>query len=107
MSKKIVNRLKLLFRSLSGRGHLTYTSPRAKEEFARQLISMSEKIFIATLLPLLGYMLAPSTINLGLLLLADSVFFFGGLYLRHEGLKVLDDIAMNRIAVVDANEFEP
>jgi hypothetical protein len=100
-------RLKLLMRSLSGRGHLAYTGKRAKEEFAKQLISVSEKIFLATLLPILGFMLKPTELNLSLLIVADSVFIIAGLYLRHEGLKVLDDIDANRIEVVDANHFKP
>ncbi len=93
---------RVLIRTLNGRGHLTYRSKRAKEEFAKNLMSMGEKIMLAGVLPLLGYMLNPSSINLVLSLTTSGVFVWGGLSLRHEALKTYDDIEMNRLTVVDA-----
>ena len=98
--------LKALLRSLTTRGHVNYTSRRAKEEFAKQLISVSEKIFLGTLLPLFGYMLDSSKVNLCFLIPATLVFALFGMYVRHQGLKVLDDIEEKRIQIGSVNDIK-
>jgi len=87
--------------------HSAYTSKRAKEEYAKQLISISEKVFLAVLLPLFGFMLVPTNVNVGLLVFAVPVFICAGLRLRHIGLKVFDYIEANKNEVIDANQLKP
>jgi len=100
-------KLKYMLRSLTAQGHEIYSSRRAKEEFAKQLISVSEKVFLGTLLPLFGYMLDPSKVNIGFLIVASFAFAICGMYVRHQGLKVLDDLEANRIQIASKNDIHP
>ena len=84
---------------LHGQGHSFYQSKEAKELYAKQLISLSEKIFWLLFAPLFGYFLNPEQINIIMLGVAILVLLCIGLYLRHQGLKIIDDLQTRKIAI--------
>ncbi|WP_421621134.1 hypothetical protein [Alkalilimnicola ehrlichii] len=87
------------WRFLHGRGHHYYVSREAKRIYGMQLISLSEKVFWFTLAPLLGYFLrleevSPIPVAIGALTIICS-----GMYLRHQGLLIIDQIETKEINI--------
>ncbi len=85
-------------------GHKGFRSQRAKEAFSKHLIGISEKLFLAAVLPYISYMLRPEEVRLVQVFIGTIVFVLGAIYTRQAGLQVLDDLEANRLEVINANE---
>ncbi len=84
---------------LHGRGHDFYESEEAKELYGKQLLSLSEKAFWLLLAPALGYFLRPNEIDLRLLSIGEFFILCAGLYLRHQGLRIIDELKTKKIKI--------
>ena len=78
---------------MHGKGRNHYKSYEAKRKYADQLLSLSEKSFLAILVPAFSLPLSDKTESFGVFIVMSLVFFIGGLYFRHEGLKIYDFLA--------------
>lgn len=87
-----MKKIKYLLSMLTTSGHEHYTSRRTKEELAKQFLSISEKIFLGILIPLFGYMLEPTKVNIGLLIFATVTCIIAGMFLQRQGLKIIDSL---------------
>lgn len=76
-----------------GEGHKHYKSTEAKRKYADQLLSLSEKSFLAILAPAFSLPLTDKAEAFSVFVVMSLVFFTGGLYFRHEGLKIYDLLA--------------
>ncbi len=76
-----------------GEGHRYYKSTEAKRKYADQLLNLSEKSFLAILAPAFSLPLSDKTEAFAVFVVMSFVFFLGGLYFRHEGLKIYDFLA--------------
>lgn len=85
---------------LHGKGHDYYDSKEAKMLYGKQLISLSEKIFWAMITPFLGYFLNPEKVDILLVGFVSLAFLTIGLYFRHQGLKIVDQLELNKIKIV-------
>lgn len=77
-----------------GKGHRHYKSKVAKQKYADQLLSLSEKCFLAILAPAFSLPLSDKSDAFLVFVVMAVVFFVGGLYFRHEGLSIYDALAM-------------
>lgn len=84
---------------LHGKGHCFYLSREAKELYGRQLISLSEKLFLFMFAPFFGFFLNLEDVNLVATMLGALSLALGGLYLRHQGLLIIDQIKTREIEV--------
>lgn len=73
-----------------GEGHHHYKSDEAKKKYADQLLSLSEKSFLAIMAPAFSLPLSDKSGSFTIFIFLGFVFFLGGLYFRHEGLKIYD-----------------
>lgn len=73
-----------------GEGHHHYKSDEAKKKYADQLLSLSEKSFLAIMAPAFSLPLSDKSDSFAIFIILGFVFFVGGLYFRHEGLKIYD-----------------
>ena len=76
-----------------GEGHKHYKSKAAKQKYADQLLSLSEKCFLAIIAPAFGLPLSDKYGAFFAFTAMAVVFFIGGLYFRHEGLLIYDELA--------------
>lgn len=90
---------------LHGKGHDYYDSKEAKEAFAKQLISLSEKTFWVLIAPFLGYFLDPSKVDLLGVAISSTAMLLIGLYFRHQGLQIIDDIKTEKIKIELSGNF--
>lgn len=88
---------------LHGKGHSFYESEEAKELYAKQLLSLSEKIFWLLLAPLLGYYLKPQEIDIFMLGTGGTAILTVGLYFRHQGLRIIDELKTKKIKIEVTN----
>ena len=86
---------------LHGKGHCFYQSREAKELYGRQLVSLSEKLFLLIFAPFFGFFLNIEDVNLLAIILGALSLALGGLYLRHQGLLIIDQIKMQEIEAED------
>lgn len=84
---------------LHGKGHDFYQSEEAKELYAKQLLSLSEKLFWLLFAPLLGYFLKPNEVDLLSLALGVFVILCLGLFSRHQGLRIIDELKTKKIKI--------
>jgi len=92
--------IRSMFEFLHGRAHHHYQSEEAKRLYAAQLISLSEKLLWLMLASFLPFFLSPSPQSLILLSISAFVFLMSGLYLRHGGLKIIDEINTGEIEII-------
>jgi hypothetical protein len=91
---------------LHGRGHDFYDGKQAKELYGKQLVSLSEKVFWAMLAPIFGFFLNPEAIDLKLVMYATGVFLSVGLYFRHQGLKIIDELDGGKIKIITSSNIQ-
>lgn len=89
---------------LHGKGHNFYKSEEAKEIYAKQLISLSEKVLWLLLAPIFGYFLQPDSFEQLQMGIASTAILCVGLYFRHQGLRIIDEIKTDKIKVFVSNE---
>ncbi|WP_316348705.1 hypothetical protein [Desulfuromonas acetoxidans] len=89
-----------LLQLMDKKGHNFYETKQAKELFAKQLISLSEKAFWAAIAPLFGVFISPDKININYLIVAVCTFIAVGIYLRHQGLLIIDDVNSGKIKII-------
>lgn len=77
-----------------GEGHKHYKSKTAKQKYADQLLILSEKCFLAILAPAFSLPLSSKFDAFLVFVVMAVTFFAGGLYFRHEGLSIYDELAM-------------
>lgn len=74
-------------------GHKHYKSKAAKQKYADQLLSLSDKCFLAIIAPAFSLPLSDDNLaNFFVFMIMATVFFTGGLYFRHEGLLIHDEL---------------
>lgn len=83
----------LRFSFSHGEGHNHYKSAKAKRKYADHLLKLSEKSFLAILAPAFSLPLSDKADTFIVFVILSTVFFSGGLYFRHEGLKIYDNLA--------------
>lgn len=82
------------FRILNKEGHCLYKSTLAKKKYADQLLSLSEKSFLAVIAPVFGFVINNSQFEIILAFMVLSLLFItGGFYFRHQGLSIYDYLA--------------
>ncbi|AKX51336.1 hypothetical protein AKN92_07385 [Thiopseudomonas alkaliphila] len=84
------------FKFLNGKAYTIYKSDEAKELYGKQLISLSEKVFLGILLPLMSYFFTPEKAELIVVIIAATSIFICGIYLRHKGLCIIDEINLKK-----------
>ena len=92
-------RLSASWRFLHGTGHRFYLSKKAKELYGRQLVSLSEKLFLFMFAPFFGFFLDIEEVNLLAIILGALSLALGGLYLRHQGLLIIDQVKTKEIQI--------
>ena len=85
---------------LHGKGHAYYDSAEAKELYAKQLIALSEKVFWRLFAPLLGYYLKLQDVGIPQLAIGTIVILCTGLYFRHQGLRIIDELKTKKLTIV-------
>lgn len=85
---------------LHSEGHKFYESKEAKEIYAKQLISFSEKIFWLAFAPVFGLLIKPEKFNLAHVGFAVFFMIGCGLFLRHQGLRIIDEIKTKKIEII-------
>lgn len=93
MARKEGKYIMLKFSFSHGEGHKHYKSAEAKRKYADQLLSLSGKSFLAILAPAFSLPLSDKADFFMVFVILSTVFFSGGLYFRHEGLKIYDYLA--------------
>lgn len=89
---KIVN----FFRhNFHGDGYLHYKTYEARKAYADGVLRLADRLFIAALLPILSIFYTESD-NYYLQFFSSLSIFFGGVWLRHKGLLMIDYISRNR-----------
>ena len=96
-SLKRCTRIREWWKFLHGKGHCFYLTREAKELYGRQLVSLSEKLFLLIFAPFFGFFLNLEGVNLMAVILGALTFALGGLYLRHQGLLIIDQIRTQEI----------
>lgn len=84
---------------LKGNAHDQYQSEEAKRLYAKQLISLSEKSFWLVIAALLPIFFEPTSLKLFPMVMASVLFMWGGLTLRHTGLKTIDAINIRQTKI--------
>ncbi|WP_257285475.1 hypothetical protein [Endozoicomonas sp. SESOKO1] len=85
---------------IHGKGHDFYDSKEAKQLYAKQLVSLSEKVFWAMIAPFFCFFLNPEKVDVCLVACSSLIFLLIGLYFRHQGLKIIDELELEEIEIV-------
>lgn len=99
MEKKIEKNWKNWLAFLHGKGHEFYKTKAAKELYGKQLISLSEKMLWAMIIPFLGYLIEPDNVPIVSVASSSLIFFLIAMYFRHQGMKIIDGLESNKIPI--------
>ncbi|GAA6183778.1 hypothetical protein NBRC116595_10260 [Aliiglaciecola sp. NS0011-25] len=92
------------FSFLHGKGHQNYKSKAAKNLYALQLISLSEKVLWVMFAPFASFLFNSVKVPIFLACIMSLVFLVVGLYFRHEGLNIIDEIETKDISNSESKE---
>lgn len=79
-----------------GRGHTLYRSKEVKRNYADRLLGLSEKCFWAIIAPILLMPISNKENAVVLFVVITGLLFSGGIYFRHEGLLIHDELNAGR-----------
>lgn len=84
---------------LHGNGHKFYDTEAAKELYGKQLVTLSEKLFLSAIAPFAGYFIDPIKFNIILTAISVIAITCVGLYFRHQGLRIIDELESGKIKI--------
>ena len=99
----MLKKLKMLFEFSNGKGHKYYQSKESKKLFADGLLDLSKKSFWMAMASSIPHFVKPN-ISSGETIafyFASFAFLTIGMILRHEGLKIIDDINTKKIKIIE------
>ncbi|MQX52472.1 hypothetical protein [Alcanivorax sediminis] len=84
---------------LHGSGHDYYEHQETKELYGRQLLNLSEKLLWAMFAPFLALAVNPEKLDIIVVASGSLGIFLSGLYLRHQGLKIIDESKCGKLKI--------
>ncbi|QIL90516.1 hypothetical protein GNX18_12675 [Microbulbifer sp. SH-1] len=84
---------------LHGSGHNYYEHQETKELYGKQLLSLSAKLLWAMFAPFLALAVNPEKFDPIYFAAASLGLFISGLYLRHQGLKIIDECKCGKFEI--------
>ena len=98
----MIKKLKMLFEFSHGKGHKYYESKEAKKLFAEGLLDLSKKSFWMAIASNIPHFISAEMSGSVVFFISAFAFMTIGMVLRHEGLKIIDDINTKKITIIES-----